>query len=190
MRLRGRPASPIAPRDLLAGGARLLDEGSKPLYRAALGAFATGVAVVTVAAEGADTPGGVVGLTVNSFTSVSLDPPLVLWCLGNASDRGVWLRAADRFVVNILGAGDEALARDCARRGHYALPLERLDFTRPGKPALTGALSRLFCVRRESMALGDHLVIVGEVVDLDTRAGDGLTYFRGRFGAAVSASEA
>ena len=168
----------------------LNDDGGKPLYRIALGAYATGVTVVTVAAPEADIAGGVVGLTVNSFTSISLEPPLVMWSLGNASDRGAWFRTATHFTVNILGAEDEALARDCARHGHYALPRERLDLTRPGQPALIGALSRLFCRRREAIALGDHLVIVGEVAEFDTRDGDGLTYFRGRFGAAPAASEA
>jgi flavin reductase (DIM6/NTAB) family NADH-FMN oxidoreductase RutF len=167
-----------------------LDEGDRTLYRRALGAFATGVCVVSVDAPGAGTPGGVAGLTVNSFTSVSLDPPLVVWCLGEASDRGVWFRGAERFTINVMGAEDEALARECARRGQYALPPHRLDLSRPGQPAVTGALARLFCRRHDAIALGDHLVIVGEVMGFDTRDGDGLTYFRGRFGAASDRSEA
>jgi flavin reductase (DIM6/NTAB) family NADH-FMN oxidoreductase RutF len=158
-----------------------LDEQAKADYRRALGAFSTGVAVITVA-DGDKT----VCLTVNSFTSLSLDPPLVLWCLGKASDRGVWFLDADRFVVNILGAEDEDLARHCARRGQYFLPPERIDATRPGEPALAGALSRLYCSKHQWVSVGDHLILIGEVGHFDTRPGDGLTYFRGRFGGAPS----
>jgi flavin reductase (DIM6/NTAB) family NADH-FMN oxidoreductase RutF len=157
-----------------------LDDDVKPLYRRALGAYATGVAVVTVP-DGDDAA----ALTINSFTSISLDPPLVLWALGNASDRGAWFREADRFVINVLGAEDEDLARDCARRGHYRLPEGRLDRARPGEPTVTRALTRLFCRVYERVPMGDHVMIVGEVLHFETRGGDGLTYFRGRYGRAA-----
>jgi flavin reductase (DIM6/NTAB) family NADH-FMN oxidoreductase RutF len=157
-----------------------LDEQAKADYRRALGAFATGVAVITVA-DGDKT----VALTVNSFTSLSLDPPLVLWCLGKASDRGVWFLDADRFVVNVLGAEDADLARHCATRGQFFLPPERVDAARAEAPALRGALSRLYCTKHEWISVGDHLILIGEVGAHDTRAGDGLTYFRGRYGRAA-----
>ena len=158
-----------------------MDELAKAAYRRALGAFATGVAVITVA-DGDKT----VALTVNSFTSLSLDPPLVLWCLGKASDRGVWFLDADRFVINILGVEDAELAQSCARRGQYFPPAERVDASRPGEPALKGALSHLYCRKHQWVSVGDHLILIGEVGDFDTRAGDGLTYFRGRYGRAPS----
>ncbi len=162
-----------------------MDDETKALYRKALGCFATGVAVITVA-DGAKT----VGLTVNSFTSLSLDPPLVLWCLGKASDRGVWFLASDRFVVNVLDADDHALASSCARRGAYLVDPARVDETRPGDPAVSGALARLYCRNHERVAIGDHLIMIGEVVEFECRPGDGLTYFRGRYGRAVSPEEA
>jgi flavin reductase (DIM6/NTAB) family NADH-FMN oxidoreductase RutF len=162
-----------------------LDETTKGLYRQALGCFTTGVAVVTVA-DGAKT----VGLTVNSFTSLSLDPPLVLWCLGKASDRGVWFLASDRFVVNVLGAEDAALAASCARRGAYVVDPARVDLSRPGEPAIEGALARLHCRSHERVAIGDHLIMIGEVVSFDSRAGDGLTYFRSRYGRAALPEDA
>jgi flavin reductase (DIM6/NTAB) family NADH-FMN oxidoreductase RutF len=161
-----------------------LDEERRRLYRRALGAFATGVAVVTVA-EGERA----MALTVNSFTSVSLDPPLVLWSLGDASDRGVWFREAERFVINVLAADDAELAASCALRGHYELPAGRRDDARAGEPAVAGALSRLYCRTRERIPLGDHLVLVGEVVHFDRRDGDGLIYFRSRYGRAASPEE-
>lgn len=160
-----------------------MDDEARALYRRALGAFATGVAVVTVD----DGAGGVAGLTVNSFTSVSLDPPLVLWSLGNASDRGAWFRQADRFVINVLGHEDAALAADCARRGHYRLDPARLHRISPDEPpAVDGALTRLTCHTRQRIPMGDHVMFIGLVVGFDSRPGDGLTYFRGRYGRAVT----
>ena len=163
-----------------------MDDKAKAQFRRALGAFATGVAVVTV-----DHPdGGVAGLTVNSFTSVSLDPPLVLWSVGAASDRGTWFRAAERFVINILGAEDAALAAECARRGHPHIDAARVDRAAPGEPpAVLGALSRLFCRTHARVPMGDHLLMIGEVTAFETRAGDGLTYFRGRYGRAPTPQE-
>ncbi len=161
-----------------------MDDQAKALYRHALGAFPTGVAVVTVD----DRAGGAAALTVNSFSSISLDPPLIGWSLGSASDRGVWFREVERFTINILAAEDAGLAADHARRGNYRLEPER---TAPGDPpAVTGALTRLYCRVVERIPLGDHVLFVGEVTSFDTREGDSLTYFRGRYGRATSAEKA
>ena len=85
-----------------------IGEGSgRRALRDSLGNFATGVAVITTLGDG----GGPVGLTVNSLASLSLDPPLVLWCLDRQSECIHLFTVGDRFVVNILGAGQEALAR-------------------------------------------------------------------------------
>jgi flavin reductase (DIM6/NTAB) family NADH-FMN oxidoreductase RutF len=162
------------------------DATNAHLYRAALGAYATGVAVITVAHEqGGHEQGahdqGALGMTVNSFTSVSLDPPLVLWCLGDSSDRGVHFRPATSFVVNILGADQQAVADRCAKRGQYQFEHHELDWSHPGRPALKGALTRLWCDMHQQVVLGDHIAIVGKVVAFDTQAGDGLGYFRGRY---------
>ena len=183
MRLRAGLASPIA-LGTIRRVEQVLDDETKALYRRALGAFSTGVAVITVA-DGDKT----VGLTVNSFTSLSLDPPLVLWCLGKASDRGVWFVEAERFVVNILGAEDAALAAHCARRGEYFVPDDRLDLGRPGQPAVASALAHLYCSRHEHIALGDHVILVSRVEAFESRRGDGLTYFRGRYGRALDPGE-
>jgi flavin reductase (DIM6/NTAB) family NADH-FMN oxidoreductase RutF len=69
------------------------------------------------------------------------------------------------------------------------MPADRRDDARAGEPAVAGALSRLYCRTRERIPLGDHLIVIGEVVHFDAREGDGLTYFRSRYGRAVSPEE-
>lgn len=146
-------------------------------YRQALGGFATGVAVVTTA----DGAGGAIGITVNSFTSVSLDPPLVLWCLDDASDRRDPFVTTERFAVNILGADEAALSDRFARGEEFQLSPADLDPGASDPPRLRHALSRLSCSVRERIQLGDHLVLIGEVTAFDSDDGDGLLYFRGRY---------
>lgn len=152
-----------------------MDEEIK--YRSALGAFATGVALVT--AEG---PNGPVGIIINSFTSVSLDPRLILWCLGDKSDRYAEFAAAERWAVNILAADQKDISSRFARTGAKDAAdtaFDRLE----GVPALPGAAARFSCRTHERFKLGDHLVIVGEVVAYDGHDGAALTYHRGRYGA-------
>jgi flavin reductase (DIM6/NTAB) family NADH-FMN oxidoreductase RutF len=146
-------------------------------YRRALGAFATGVCIVTTA----DGEGGVIGITVNSFTSVSLEPPLVLWCLDDASDRRDPFVTTERFAINILGAEEQALSDRFARGEEFRLAPEELDPAASDPPRLRHAMSRLSCSVRERIQVGDHLVIIGEVTDFDECDGDGLLYFRGRY---------
>lgn len=147
------------------------------LYRRALGTFATGVTVIT-----AEDGEGALGLTVNSFTSVSLEPPLVLWCLGDESDRRHVFSTAERWVVNVLAAGDRAHSE---RFAWGACRLEAGDRAPgAGAPRLAEALTSLECVTRDRIQLGDHLVIVGEVVGIETREGEGLLFFRGGYGRA------
>lgn len=150
-------------------------------YRRALGCFPTGVVIVT-----APDAGGPVGLVVNSFTSVSLHPPLVLYCLGDQSDRGVFFRNAERYVINVLSSEAEALAARYAGRGRNRLEPADVETTTEGLPAVRGALTRLMCRVHERVPLADHLAIVGEVERFETHEGDGLTYFRGRYGRAAA----
>ena len=151
-------------------------------YRRALGSFATGVVVITTE-EGGQT----FGLTVNSFTSVSLEPPLVLWCLGDESDRYALFSRADRFVVNVLPASARDVSERFARTGGLLLPddLATPDGQPSQRSGLKGALTCLACVTRDRIGIGDHLVIVGEVEAFETRDGDGLVYFRSQYGRAV-----
>ena len=145
-------------------------------YRHALGAFATGVCVVT-----ADTPSGPVGITVNSFSSVSLDPRLVLWCLDDGSERAPLFAAADRFVIQVLAAEQRDLAARFAK-GHWALCDE--EIRRVGDmPRLPASLAWFACETERQVEAGDHLIIIGRVVDFDVDDGAALTFHRGHFGA-------
>lgn len=147
-------------------------------YRRALGAFATGVCVVT-----ADTANGPLGITINSFTSVSLEPRLVLWCLDESSERWAAFAPVERYAIHVLPADDEALAR---RFAQGVCTLSADEFTRDGDgaPRLPEALARFHCVAHARHSMGDHMVIVGRVDSFDAVAGDALTYFRGRYGLA------
>lgn len=147
------------------------------VFRRAMGAFATGVTVVT--ARGGD--GVLSGMTVNSLTSVSLEPRLVLWCLGDKSARYAPFAEAGSWGVTVLGADAEAVARRFSRaetqdvRGD-----EAEDFA--GVSVLRGGLAQLACRTHHKTQAGDHLIIIGEVVDVRARDGAGLTFFRGGYG--------
>lgn len=148
-------------------------------YRQALGGFATGVCVVT-----AQTDEGPFGITVNSFTSVSLRPPLILWCLDRASWRHDAFATAVRFAVHVLPVEDRELS-DRFAWGVCQLSSDEFDSSSLEPPRLKNALTRLDCVARDRIVMGDHLTIVGEVKGFETRPGDALTYYRGRYGAAI-----
>lgn len=134
-------------------------------FRDALGAFATGVTVVTT-----DTPEGPVGITANSFASVSLDPPLVLWSPARASRRFATFAEAPRFAIHVLAAGGEETAR---------------HFTRTGDPppcGLGAVLARFDCARHAVHPAGDHAIVVGLVLRAWHAPGPPLVFHAGRFG--------
>lgn len=147
-------------------------------YRRALGTFATGVCVVT-----ADTAHGPLGITINSFTSVSLEPRLVLWCLDERSERWAAFAPVQRYAIHVLPADDEALARRFAS-GVCTLSPDEFTSDGDGAPRLPEALARFDCVTHARLQMGDHMVIVGRVDGFDAVQGDALTYFRGRYGLA------
>jgi flavin reductase (DIM6/NTAB) family NADH-FMN oxidoreductase RutF len=146
-------------------------------YRRALGAFATGVCVVT-----ADSKLGPLGITINSFTSVSLTPRLVLWCLDERSERWHAFCEAETFSIHVLGAEGEAVSRRFARGIGLMEPHE---FERVGEaPPRLACAARFDCKTHSRVQMGDHMVIVGEVVDFEATEAAALTYFRGRYGKA------
>ncbi|MEZ5960684.1 MAG: flavin reductase family protein [Hyphomonadaceae bacterium] len=146
-------------------------------YRRAMGCFATGVTVVT--AEGAD--GVVSGMTVNSLTSVSLTPRLLLWCLGDKSARFAPFAEADLWGVTVLGADDEAVARRFAQSPTQDVHVEEAE-TLAGANVLRGGLAQLACRTHHKTQVGDHLIIIGEVLDVRVRSGAALTFYRGGYG--------
>ncbi len=147
-------------------------------FRDALGCFATGVTVVT--AMGTD--GKPIGLTANSFTSVSLDPPLLLVCIANNSGSAACLREAERFAVNVLQIGQQPASNRFAGKGEdrfAATPWEIGEF---GTPVLTGSLSSFECASDAVHDGGDHFILVGRVLKaiFEPRR-DPLLYFRGKY---------
>jgi flavin reductase (DIM6/NTAB) family NADH-FMN oxidoreductase RutF len=139
--------------------------------RSCLGRFATGVAVVSF--EG---PDGRAGLTVNSFTSASLEPPLVLVSVAKKARSHEMLR--DRpFCVNVLGAEQEAIARNFA--GGPEAPLTWIEGEHA--PRIAAVLAHLECVPWRDYDGGDHTLFLGEVKDFDFRDGDALGYVTSRF---------
>ncbi|KPF79766.1 flavin reductase [Brevundimonas sp. AAP58] len=151
-------------------------------YRDALGAFATGVCVVT-----ADGPDGPVGITINSFTSVSLSPRLVLWCLDERSERHPAFAGADRFAIHVLGAEGEGTARRFAK-GNGRMADDEFTRVAGQAPVLSGASARFECRTHDRVHMGDHLILVGEVEAYEVTGGETLTYHRGRYGRAGSAA--
>ncbi|MEQ8818108.1 MAG: flavin reductase family protein [Thalassobaculum sp.] len=147
-------------------------------FRAVLGRYATGVTIVTT--RGADSRP--TGLTVNSFTSVSLDPPLVLFCLDRAAGSGPAFAAADCFAVNILAAGQ---AQKSAR---FADPVaarfvdDGVTTWETGAPILSDALAALDCRVHARHDGGDHVILVGRVLRAQVMRDEApLLYWRGDY---------
>lgn len=147
-------------------------------YRSALGSFATGVTIVTTT----DDAGQGHGLTVNSFTSVSLDPPLVLWCLGNKSDSYDLFSQTDHYAINVLAAGETDFAMRFAGKGDQGLSPDEYQALKTSAPALPQAIATFDCKVVQRIEAGDHLILIGETQAFVTRSESGLTYFRGAFG--------
>ena len=156
-----------------------MDSFSARDFRTALGCFATGIAIMTAR----EPDGRFVGITVNSFSSVSLDPPLVSFCLDrNANSLNGFLSAA-HFGVNVLSEGQEPLSAAFARSSGGD-KFVGVDFTvgENGCPLLADCLTHLECIREAVHDAGDHLLVIGRVIRLGQRTeGRPLLYFRGRY---------
>lgn len=149
-------------------------------FRTTMGHFVTGVAVATT--RGAD--GLPVGLTCNSVTSVSLAPPLVLFCVDHGAQSRTAFLEAGHFALSLLGEGQEALSNRFAT----ADPDTRFEGVQTrdgvtGAPLLEGALAWLDCTLEQTVEAGDHTILIGRVEAADTRHGGApLVYFQGRYG--------
>jgi len=149
--------------------------------RDALGLYPTGVAVVTAATGGEASH---IGITVNSFTSVSLDPPLVLWCIDRRSRRHDAFVAAPGFTVSLLAAGHRAVSARLAGAGEHSLDGLKLLETELGPPALADCLAAFECAREKVADGGDHSVLIGRVLRFHRpQEGAPLVFFRGRYSA-------
>jgi 3-hydroxy-9,10-secoandrosta-1,3,5(10)-triene-9,17-dione monooxygenase reductase component len=158
--------------------------------RRVLGHFATGVTVVTAHAQGEP-----VGMVANSFTSLSLEPPLVLFCAGAESETWPRIRAADRFCINVLAHHQSELAIGFARKGTDRYQGVELVDRDDGPPRLAGALAHIDCRISAEHPGGDHTIVVGAVVELAVADEDAealaepLIFYRGGFTTALQRAE-
>lgn len=142
-----------------------------------MGRFPTGVTVVTAATED-----GPAGLAANAVTSLSLDPPLMLACLDRGSRTLRAVEGAGRFGINVLGSGEEELAREFGRK----LPMERkwegvAWSATDGIPHLDAAIVFVACSMRDVVNGGDHVIVTGEVESIAQRAGEPLVFASGGY---------
>jgi 3-hydroxy-9,10-secoandrosta-1,3,5(10)-triene-9,17-dione monooxygenase reductase component len=146
-------------------------------FRRALGQFATGVTVVTTR----DAIGHPLGLTVSSFCSVSLHPPLVLVCIDHRSEANAGMRESGAFVVNVLAEDQEEVSRRFAAPGRAKVDGFRFDEGKQGIPLVPGALAHVECRVRSFHDEGDHTVWVGEVRSLSAHPGRPLLHHAGAY---------
>lgn len=149
-------------------------------FRTALGAFATGVTVVTTRSEGAD-----VGLTANSFNSVSLDPPMVLWSLAKNSRSLPIFMAADYFAVHILASDQEALSARFSKSNPDKFAALQIERGLGDIPLLPECSARFQCRTAFRYEGGDHMIFVGQVETFDHWERAPLVFHRGGYAVAV-----
>lgn len=145
--------------------------------RNAMGHFLTGVAVVTTEHEGETS-----GMTINSLTSISLDPPILMISLNFSTRTGDGVLGSGKFAVSILGVKQESAARQFASRGGERFAEGNFDTTPGGLPVIGGALAQLECEVVNQYVIGDHQVFFGQVTNARHRGGDGLAFNAGHFG--------
>lgn len=146
-------------------------------FRNACGSFATGVAVVTARPP----VGEPVGFTANSFTSVSLDPPLVLFTLGRAAGCLPGFEAAGHFAINILAESQRALSERFADPGSDKWQGVATEPGATGAPLLAGTIATLECRTEAVLDGGDHRIFLGRVVRLSVAEGSPLVFHRGGY---------
>lgn len=145
--------------------------------RRTMGRFLTGVAVVTTEHEGEQ-----FGMTINSLTSISLEPPILMISLNFNTRTGDAVLASGKFAISILGAKQEAVARQFAVRGGARFEAGEFDRTAGGLPVISGALSQAECKVVHQYDIGDHQVFFGQVLGCRDRDGEGLAFNAGKFG--------
>lgn len=145
--------------------------------RNALGRYATGVCLITTVSKN----GEPLALTANSFSSVSLDPPLVLWSLQNNSDVFDIYSKAEHYAINVLSDGQQDLSTRYARKGDHLLEEGHYQLGETGAPLIDGALLSLECSLDASHPGGDHIILVGRVDAMHVAEGDPLLFYGGAY---------
>lgn len=146
-------------------------------FRKALSQFATGVTIITMRQE----DGNLVGLTANSFNSVSLTPPLVLWSLSEQSSCMPFFSNNSHYVINILGAEQAALAEQFSRKSGDRFDGVDYVLSRTGQPILKGVSAWFECHNRSRYPEGDHVIFIGEVEHCEVSPQAPLVYHNGQF---------
>lgn len=146
-------------------------------FRQCLGKFATGVTVVTCT----DGEGRPCGITANSFSSVSLEPPLVLWNIAKVSNSLDAYVNADHFAINVLSSEQQVLSSHFAKSDHTLFEDINYTLSEAGAPLLPDTLASLECRTHEIHDCGDHFIIVGEVTDVGSEAREPLLFYDGSY---------
>lgn len=156
-----------------------LTEDGRRRLRDAFGRYATGVTIITARTrDGED-----IGITANSFTSVSLDPALVLWSIANSSQHLDHFQVGARFAINVLASGHEALARHFGRSGRDQFSTIDVPLCNGlgDVPLIDGSIACFECVTEQVIPAGDHHVLIGRVERFGAHAGAPLAFHDGRF---------
>jgi len=148
-------------------------------FKKALQLWASGVTVVTTSSE----KFGVQGMTVSAFSSVSVNPPLVLVCINNAADTGEGIKESQCFAVNVLTSDQQDISNQFAGGSNQQLRFENTDWKAgvTGAPILNESLMSLDCKVVEKILAGTHWIIIGEVQECVCRSGEPLLYFCGAY---------
>jgi flavin reductase (DIM6/NTAB) family NADH-FMN oxidoreductase RutF len=165
------PAAGVDPHKLL----REASSAGKDAFKSVLSRWASGVSVVTTNHEGM-----LYGLTVSSFSSLSLDPPLVLVCLHNDNRMADMIRDSGGFAVSVLGQHQVEASNYFARPGREPTPdFTEIDgaWTPWGQPVVKGAIAHMVCQLHALIPQGDHTITIGRVVGTRTKPGEPLMYY-------------
>lgn len=155
-----------------------------PNLRRTMGRFATGVAIVTAGTERDPH-----GMTVNSLTSVSLEPPLVLVSLTRDSRTTNTVRSTNAFAISILSVRQEQIALRFARPGENHFGGLALKYENHEVPVVPGALAHVECTLEQEVAAGDHILFLGNVTRTCERDGEPLAFYSGKFGEFVASGD-
>ena len=180
-RQNGRPPDPSTPDESAAMPAddpndRLLRPLASDAFRDVIGHFASGVTVITTTVDGT-----LHGTTANAVTSLSLEPPMLLICMRRTSATGRAVAASGAFAVNILGDGDDELARRFAATGGDKFAGVRVAVGDHGQPLLLDALAQLVCRVTQTVDAATHVVFFASVHEATARPGHPLAYYRGKY---------
>jgi flavin reductase (DIM6/NTAB) family NADH-FMN oxidoreductase RutF len=154
-----------------------MNQSTKQDLRQILGKFLTGVTVVTTIDQH-DVP---VGFTANSFTSVSLEPPLVLVCLAQSAGLASVFRRASSFAINILSVEQEVISNSFARKDADRFAQVNWQSKVTGSPIIEGCAAWLDCEMYEKIIAGDHIILIGKIQGAEKTTRHPLGYYQGRY---------